>query len=392
MDEPICDYNNCTGCGTCAGICPRECIALIPNKHKDGHIYPKIDQSSCIDCGLCVKTCPANFLVDFNHPTCAIASYVRDEDECIMSSSGGLAYAICRNTLNNGGIVYGAVINYGQNFSINHRRINNINDLKLTQGSKYVHSHIDINIFHELRNDIKSGLKVVFIGTGCQIAGIRNFLKKNYENLLTIDIICHGVPSQSVLTSYLKANNYIPSQIKQIVFRTKNNFGVYGVYGVNGEQINKPQRKSSYTMGFMKGLFYRDSCYNCRYATVDRCSDITLGDFWGLKHTIDEKDRKYKGTSLVLINTEKGNFAFSRIKSELVWETRPLEEAVNGNPQLRQPSKRHYAYNFFRLLYPYIGYRVIASITLIREIIFYNLALPFYYKYCEPLIYKIKYK
>lgn len=390
MKEPICDIRNCSGCGACAGVCPKHCITLASDKYKDGHIYPVIAQDACIDCGLCVRTCPANNPVDLRRPSSCIASYVENEEECIKSSSGGLAYAICRDTIINGGVVYGVVIDYGQEFSINHQRIDTIDKLAMTQGSKYVQSHISADIYHSLKDDVTSGRRVVFVGTGCQIAAVRNFLRKDYDNLLTVDIVCHGVPSQAILRSYLDANNYIPSQIKELTFRTKDNFGVYGVYGVYGVRIDKPQRKSSYIMGFMKGIFYRDSCYNCRYATSERCSDITLGDFWGLKRSINKAGRKYRGTSLVLLNTNKGNSYFDRIKSDLVWEIRPIDEAVAGNPQLQAPSQRHYAYGLFKFLYPRLGYRITAAITLVREKLFYDLILPGYYKYCEPLFFKLK--
>ena len=374
MDR-ICERYMCTGCGACTGICPTDCISLKADENENGHIYPFINKDKCIDCGLCERTCPVNRPINLNKPIEVNASYAVDELICNSSSSGGLAYTIGAEIINQGGIVYGSVIEYGLNFGIRHKRIDSIADLAKTQGSKYVHSKIDREIYQFIKSDLTSNRYVLFIGTGCQIAGVRNFLKKDYPNFYAIDIICHGVPSAKILEDYL-SRKYDPSQIKKLSFRNKSDFNIYGVYGVYGEQIKLPLYKNLYMMGFMKGLYYRSACYGCHYASSERGGDITLGDFWGLKVKFDDRPETSKGTSVVLVNTEKGKSLIDFVKSNLALMRRPLGEAVAGNPQLRHPSKKHYAYSLFKRLYPIVDFRIAASLSLVREKIFYSLVLP----------------
>jgi len=374
MDN-ICDYSQCSGCGACRGICPKDCIRLLPDSNKCGHIYPVIDNSMCINCGLCEKTCPVNNPAALSIPDKTYAAYTLDDTTCDNSSSGGLAYTLGEKIIADGGKVYGSVIKYGYGFSIHHEGCSNADDLSRTQGSKYVHSEVDRNIYQQIKKDLTEGRKVLFVGTGCEVAGVRNFLKKDYPNFYAIDIICHGVPSFQLLKNYL-SKEYDVTEIKKLFFRGIKGFDIYGIYGIYGIPIYQPLKNNLYMMGFMKGLYYRDACYSCPYARKERCGDITLGDFWGLKKSISPPDRNSSGTSVVLVNTEKGSRLLSDIKSALKIEERPLAEAIAGNPQLRRPSHRHYASNIFRQLYPIIGFRMAARICLIREKLFYAYALP----------------
>lgn len=374
MDK-ICDYNKCSGCSACRGICPKDCIKLQPDNNKCGHIYPVINNNVCINCGLCVKTCPVNHPVKLKTPTNTFAAYTINDEVCDSSSSGGLAYTLGESIIKTGGHVYGSIVEYGDTFSIRHQCCSDINELSCTQGSKYVHSEVDRNIYRKIKDDLTEGKRVLFVGTGCQVAAMRNFLKKNYPNFYAIDIICHGVPPLRLLKDYL-SKEYDVSEFKRLFFRGKKGFDLYGVYGVYGERIYLPLKNNLYMMGFMKGLYYRDACYTCPYARNERCGDITLGDFWGLKKSISAADRKSCGTSVVLVNTAKGRELLNAVQDTLQMEERPLAEAVAGNPQLRNPSKKHYAHSFFRKLYPHIGFRSAARICLIREKLFYAYALP----------------
>lgn len=376
MDE-ICDYQYCSGCGACSGICPKNCITLTPDKKKCGHIYPIIDNNVCIDCKLCEKTCPVNHPATFSLPYKTFAAYALDDEICDSSSSGGLAFTIAANIINGGGVVYGSVIEYGEKFEIHHSRCSTIDELKRTRGSKYVHSHMPRQTYLQIKNELDRGSTVLFVGTGCEVAGVKNFLKKDYPNFYSIDIICHGVPPQQLLIDYL-SKNFDISEIKQLSFRDKKGFDLYGVYGVYGTPIYKPLRNNLYMMGFMKGLYYREACYTCSFAHKERVGDITLGDFWGLKKTISPTDRKSSGTSVVLVNTKRGEVLLNRINSALKIEERPLDEAVAGNGQLRHPSKKHSAANIFKRLYPILGFRPAARLALMREKIFYAYFLPFY--------------
>lgn len=376
--EKICNLNLCTACGACAGVCPKNCIFFVNRKDQNGHVLPLIDQSQCIDCGLCARTCPVNHPINLSASRQAYASYSLNQAVCNTSSSGGLSYTLGKNIIERGGAVYGCVVNYGNDFGVCHKRIDTLQDLARTQTSKYVHSNIERNIYTAVKQDLEAGKEVLFTGTGCQIAGIRNFLKKEYPNFYAIDIICHGVPSLKLLKDYLRPK-YDIAQIKSLSFRSKTGFnlyGVYGVYGVYGEKIDLPLSRNFYMMGFMKGLYNRRACYRCAYAGPERGGDITLGDFWGLKAKFANRAPESKGTSVVLINNDKGARLLASSAPALELLERPVAEAIAGNPQLNHPSKRHYAYNIFRKLYPIIGFCAAARICLVREKLFYAYALP----------------
>ena len=373
MDK-ICDYSLCTGCGACSGICPKECVTLESNKTENGHIYPVIDNLQCIDCGLCQKVCPVNHPIDLKTPVCTYAAYNLNVPVCNSSSSGGLAYALGEAILARGGVVYGSVVEYETPLKICHRRIDSIEQLSTIQGSKYVQSEIDRNIYVSVKRDLESGKDVLFTGTGCQIAAIRNFLRKDFDNFYTVDIICHGVPSQQLFRDYI-SEKIGENRVEQLSFRDKSSFGCFGRLQ-NGKSFAYPLRVNFYMMGFLKGLYYRNGCYACFYAQSKRGGDITLGDFWGFKGKFSERSTKSKGTSVVLINTEKGVRMLKDIGETVALMKRSLNEAVAGNPQLNHPSNKHFAYKIFKFLYPIIGYKRSALTCLVREKIFYGWALP----------------
>lgn len=376
--EIICELSSCTACGACAGICPKDCISFQADDKENGHIFPVINQDLCIDCGLCERTCPVNHPVQSNVPDKVFASYALDENVCNSSSSGGLAYSLSQEILRRGGVIYGSVIEYGDNFKICHERIDNITELARTQSSKYVHSKVDRKIYHSIRKDLTDGRPVLFTGTGCQIAGVRNYLKKDYPSFFAIDIICHGVPSFKLLTDYLSLKCNI-EEITEIRFRNKTGsklYGFHGRYGKGWTLIDIPLHKNLYMMGFMKGLYYRPACYDCHYARPERCGDLTLGDFWGLKARFTDRPVSSRGTSVVLVNTDKGRRLFDSLQDSLALIERPLKEAVEGNPQLRHPSHRHFAYRLFKTCYPLLGFRISAILSLGREKLFYTYALP----------------
>lgn len=377
--EKICNLNQCSGCGACVGICPKNCIKLIPDKDSCGHIYPKIDTSRCIDCELCVRTCPVNTDTQLNYPLQAIAAFAKESTILKKSSSGGLAFQTAKWIIENGGIAYGATIQYGRNFHITHKRISTISELEETQGSKYVQSFVPREIYTQLKIDLKNNLKVLFIGTGCQIAGIKNFLKKDFENLYTIDIICHGVPSLKTLKDYLASKIEI-SGIKDLKFRTSKGFDLTGE-AIDKRHFSYPLSKNLYMIGFLKGLYYRDSCYTCRYAQGNRGGDITLGDFWGLNKNVKQSLNSPGGISVALINSAKGKELFEHITAGITYTARPIEEAIAGNKQLRSPSKKHFLNGFFKELYRIIGFNKSASICLIGERLFYGLILPIIKRY-----------
>lgn len=339
--ERVCDYNICSGCGVCTSVCPRSCISM--EEGEKGHLYPVIDTSLCIDCKKCERTCPALKEHTGEEPTVAYAAFARSEHEYMTTTSGGAAQILSLQTIKDGGIVYGCASLPGA--VIRHIRIDNIADLELLKGSKYVQSDVT-EVYKEIRSDIKSGRQVLFIGTPCQTAAVAALFPKRPENLLLVELICHGVPSQKSLQSYLRRYITDLKSVSRIRFRTEEGFQCE-VTGSNGERLyqsvplSKSQYGDRYYSPFFFGFSYRASCYTCPYAKPQRCSDITIGDFWGLgaEGNPPQFPEHSKGISLILPVTAKGKEMFGKVKDAFYYAERTVEEAIKGNKQLQQPTR-----------------------------------------------------
>lgn len=322
----ICEKGKCNGCFACFNICPKKAISMVEDEN--GFIYPKIDESKCINCGLCRKVCPSLEDCSFKSSINCYACQQKDQDKLSKSTSGGLAYIFSECILNQGGIVYGSIFEKG--FKINHVRIDNIDDLNKIRGSKYVHSYVNYS-FSEVKKDLLSSKTVLFIGTPCQIAGLRKFLMKEYDNLYTVDIICHGVPSQKYLRDEI-SKYAVLDNIDDLKFRKNNEYKF--VISCDNKIIEKGIEESLYLQGFFEGALFRENCYSCRYAKHERVSDITIGDFWGLGSDSILFDKKDKGVSVAFVNTEKGKSLFNLSNDNFVFEERKKEEAYVLNTQL----------------------------------------------------------
>lgn len=296
----------CTGCNMCISVCPKQAILLKIDEY--GFWYPEIDEESCINCGLCNKICPVygkNINSRFGEPI-TYAGWNRNEEVRERSSSGGLFTAIAEGVLMCGGVIYGAA--FTELFSVEHRRITSLEELNKLQGSKYVQSLIKPELYITLENDLKSGKQVLFSGTPCQTAAINNWFG-DYENLLTVDVICHGVPSPYVWQKYLEELSQ-QGMLKKINMRDKttgwNKYHMVITYE-NGEQDDKWFNDNPWGKSFVSSLFLRESCYSCEFKEYVRTSDISLGDFWeaarGIHRELDDND---KGTSVILVNSPKG--------------------------------------------------------------------------------------
>lgn len=345
-----------------------------------GHIYPVIDEQLCVNCGLCKLVCPANEKPNCAKPLKTFAAYSLDEDEHRKSSSGGIATAFSKRVIEGGGVVYGASSKFSD--EIEHIRVENIEELKLLQGSKYVHSHIG-KTYSLAKKDLQDGKTVLFIGTPCQIAGLKKFLKNDTENLITVDLICHGVPSQKLLNDCL---GKYKSKNARISFRSSQRY-LLEVKDIKENKLfyRKSLYKDFYYTGFMKCLYFRDSCYTCDYANAERCSDFTIGDFWGLNKN-NAKLNHEDGVSVVLVNSAKGEEFWQSVKNDFYYEERSFEEAYNGNAQLRKPSIAHPKRTAFKKMYIKKGFKTAFSRTMFKEIVKYR-ALGFIQK--NKLIMKI---
>ena len=345
MNILICEKDKCTACFACVNICPKNCITMDVDK-SNGAIYPDIDIDKCIQCKLCEKACPVINPPVHNLPMQTYAAYSSNEEEHKKSTSGGLATLLSRLAIEHNGVAYGASL--VANEKCRHRRIDNINELDEIRGSKYVHSHIEL-AFRDLKGDLIEGREVVFVGTPCQVAGLKGYLGKEYSNLLLIDLVCHGVPPETYLKSYMEYE-FGKIDFDRCDFRDAN--GLNFTVTKNNKVIYAIKNNSSlYYDAFLKSTIYRKNCYSCDYAEKKRVGDITLGDFWGLGAKKAFDGDKSNGINVVLINTEKGKCAFDSIKPYVKCWERDLNEAIDGNPQLRSPSKEDSRTKKFQKLY-----------------------------------------
>lgn len=342
--EEICEKKKCTACAACLNVCPKGAIRMV-EEGAAGYLYPAIDPVLCIDCGLCAKTCPVNHPVELRTPLRACAAVSRDEADLMSSASGGASSLLAQETLRRGGIVYGCAMESYRD--IRHVRIDRAEDAWKIKGSKYVQSRIG-EIYKQVRADLQAGREVMFSGTPCQVAGLRNYLRKAYPNLLLVDLVCHGVPSQKLLRDNVErvlAESGVAGGNYQVTFRRKGRqtsdlrYGVFlaedAIPVVNGRWVDFPS--NDYIAAFMAGLIFRENCFTCPYARPERGSDITVADFWGLQPCSVPKGC---GVSLMLTSTEKGEKLLDAVREKALMEERPVAEAVRGNGQLQVPSRR----------------------------------------------------
>lgn len=322
------DKNNCCGCSACVSICPRQCITM--QQDEEGFPYPSIDLDKCIDCHLCEKVCPELNSNSGTLPVKTLAAYNKNIQIRNISSSGGIFTLIAESILNDNGIVFGA--SFDREWKVRHVYIENIEDLSGLRGSKYSQSVIG-DCFSKAKEFLDSGRKVLFSGTPCQIAGLKNYLKKDYENLLTMDVVCHGVPSPMVWQKYLES---LEAKVTSVSFRNKEkswkNYRVkISSAGNESNVVDEEFLQNRFMQVFLSDLSLRSSCYTCKSKSGSSGSDITLGDFWGIDK-IEPKIDDDQGMNLVLINTEKGNKFLEDINCESFIE--PYSEAIKYNPAI----------------------------------------------------------
>ena len=296
----------CCGCGACFQVCPHNCIVM--NEDEEGFSYPFINQSKCINCGLCKKVCPFNSSLQGVIPLDVYAAINTDSLERTQSSSGGIFSVIADAIIKQGGIVFGA--KFDKDWSVYHVGVENMEELNSLRGSKYLQSWMGDEYRHA-EEELKKGRKVLFCGTPCQIAGLKHYLHMDYDNLITIDFVCHGVPSPKLWKWYLNHSLSIrSSDITGVCFRDKTNgWSNYEIrIDHTGDSNNSvyavPFWSDSYMKAFLSNLSLRPSCYSCKVKCGRSHSDMTLGDFWGVDN-IAPSYYDDKGTSLVMTNTLK---------------------------------------------------------------------------------------
>lgn len=329
----------CAGCRMCEQICPKNAIKMEEDEY--GFLSPVVNEKLCINCGLCIKKCPQRNNVERNiENQTAYAAKIKDVEVLKQSSSGGLFSVFAKDCIENNGKVYGAA--FDKDFNVVHIGVDNLESLEKLRGSKYVQSNT-MSTYSEVKQDLESGKRVLYSGNACQIAGLKNFLGKDYENLLTIDIVCHGVPSPRLFKKYRDyIENKYNGKIQEFSFRSKEKKGWGKNLKIkidNGKVIRKFVNVDPYYKAFSNGDVCRECCYNCKYANSNRVGDITLADYWGLYKEHPEFYDK-NGVSAVIINTENGRKAWEKLKENLEYLETDINAVKKYNKNLVEPTCR----------------------------------------------------
>lgn len=337
--------SSCCGCGACVNICNRKAIKMQANE--EGFMYPVINNDVCINCELCTKVCPIIKSEEILHaPLFSYASWNKDSRKRFESSSGGTFSVIAEKVLAMGGVVYGA--SWCDGLKLKHIGVENKEDLKLLIGSKYLQSDMSF-CFSEIKQKLQSNRWVCFCGTPCQVAGLKLFLRKDYEQLITIDFVCHGVPSQKIFDFFIsdiEARNNL--KLDQYQFRNKKINGWACNSSSSGLSVKSNKRKnlyfdkamSSYQSAFMAGKISRESCYSCKFSQKNRCSDFTIGDYWGVKEVFPDMKNSSDGVSMLLVNTDKGKLLLDDVKNFIELIDSSYENIAIRNPNLNQSTRR----------------------------------------------------
>lgn len=337
----------CIGCGVCSLVCPNKCIHMVLDNH--GFSNPQIN--NCSDCGLCIKKCPVanSDSTSSRIPIKSLAAYSLDNSIVLSSSSGGIFTLLAREVINHGGYVVGAV--FTKDFSVQHKIITNVDEIRSLNGSKYIQSDITF-VLPIIKKKLIENKTVLFSGTPCQIVALNLYLGNKFKKLITVDVICHGVPSFKVWEKYLKEQYQEFGdgiQANEVSFRYKPE-GEWEKYGMllryKTRDIFNNRSEDVFFKCFLSNICLRPSCYKCLFKDGRSGSDITLGDFWGIRG-VDSRSYNHLGTSLVIINTMTGEKLFNDCSKEMFVRQVDFDKAININKNWKYPCKKHRNYDAF---------------------------------------------
>ena len=358
------DKKDCCGCGGCAQICPRQCIQM--KADREGFLYPSADRKQCIACGLCEKVCPvahadARNAKPISARLVAYAAYVLNETIREKSSSGGIFSLLAEQEIRCGGVVFGAAMDEDGR-GVHHIAVETIGDLELLRGSKYLQSRMG-NCFLQVRTLLKEGRRVLFSGTACQIAGLKEFLGPLRDNnaLMTVDVLCHGVPSDKVWKAELRnLRAKYGRSVEKVSFRAKQTgwkkFSLYIRFS-NGREYLRTHDEDAFMRLFLANICLRPSCHACCFKELSRPSDLTLGDCWGVDRVMPEMDDD-RGTSVVLVHTKKGEAMWNQVKSQCCAVSADVDTILPPDSDSRKSVIPHRnRKKLFRLLNIWGGYR-----------------------------------
>ncbi|MBO5213249.1 MAG: Coenzyme F420 hydrogenase/dehydrogenase, beta subunit C-terminal domain [Clostridia bacterium] len=354
MKTEVCPQKDCVLCMACANVCPKGAIGLGADEY--GYEKITVDTEKCIDCGLCTKVCNRRADVPRHTPVAGYAAQALDADSLKKSASGGAFQMLAEIVLSNGGVCYGCTFyKDSDGFVSKHIRVDSIENLHLILNTKYVPSMIG-NVFQEAQNDLKSGKFVLFCGTPCQIQGFKAFLGKEYENLLTADLICHGIASLNWFNDYVRVTEEREKititdysfRDKSVSWGTNFSFRYYKKDDPKKQARVKhcPRESSSYTVHYLNTNILRENCYSCTLSNTHRVSDFTLGDFWGIEQEYAEFATNLnprmvlrRGISCIMVNTEKAEGLIPLLNEKMILRPVTLESITSHNGNLREPSK-----------------------------------------------------
>lgn len=326
----VLERQKCTGCGACASVCPKHCIKMTSDE--EGFLYPVVDTALCIDCSMCRKVCPVinNCTPKAERPAAYVAVST-DEAIRLKSSSGGVFSALAEEVLENSGVVFGAA--FDGEFKVVHTAVEEKRELPKLRGSKYVQSAVG-DSFQTVKECLEKGRLVLFSGTPCQVAGLKSYLKMDYDNLLCLDFICHGVPSPDLWKRYVEfCEEKNDSKLTDASFRDKSES--WGSFSMrlefqNGKVQCNNLSKDLYLRAFLSDVALRPSCYECSFKTVGRVADITLADYWDVSKIHPEMFDN-KGTSLLLVHSEKGGELLKSVAERVSYKPTELDVALASN-------------------------------------------------------------
>ena len=368
MSRVICNHDKCTGCTACKDVCPKQCITMQPDELDA--LHPIVDDSICINCGLCEKTCPNNRELSYKLPHKVWAAWSNDNDVRRTSASGGIACELYRYWIKNGGVATGVV--YDRDEGCHFILLEKESDIKTVQNSKYTFSET-AGIYKVVKQKLQAGISVLFIGVPCQVAGLYGFLKKEYDNLITVDIICHGMPPATYLEQHIKSIEDKKKEYTcQLFFRDPKYYTytyTFTLKNNNGKEFynKKVLTRDNYQLGYHRALIYRENCYSCNYAREERISDLTIGDFSGLGRFAPFECDKHN-VSCILENTDKGSALLKKLNGALSMFERPACEAFEVEKQLKSPSVKHSRRSIFEKVYRKTrNYELASNIALKEE-------------------------
>lgn len=332
---------NCTGCGACYNICSKGAITM--QGDECGFYKPVIDKDKCVNCGLCEKICPLDNYKSNNLEQPKVFAFQNKDEETLYKCASGGAFALfAKHIIEQGGIVYGVI--YDENIVACHSRTDNLTELEKMLSSKYVQSDTK-DTFKQAKTDLENGKKVLFSGTPCQIAGLKSYLQKDYENLITVDLVCHGTPSPLIFEKYKKEISKKLKKDEKIIninFRSKiNGWNPYSIcVSTNKKELYIPAKDSIFMKLFLSDLSINSSCSDCMYNKIPRIADITVGDFWGVNQYNQDLNNN-KGLSIVLINSSKGFEFYNKVVESNISKEVPLDAVVKYNKNIVSSSSKN---------------------------------------------------